>query len=60
MKKASILNQKIEQLLRKKQTNNLFTKLKTMKPLVDIQCPESFIFFKTTFHSYKTHANSSN
>ena len=30
MKKTSILNPKIEQLLRKKQTNTLFTKLKTM------------------------------
>ena len=54
MKRPNILNTKIEQILRKKQNHNLFTKLREMKPQVDIQCPESFIFFKTTFQSYKT------
>ena len=54
MKRPNILNPKIEQIFRKKENRNLFTKLKEMKPQVDIQCPESFIFFKTTFHSYKT------
>ena len=54
MKKPNILNPKIEQILRKKQKHNLLTKIKTMKPQVDIQCPESFIFDKTTFHSYGT------
>ncbi len=60
MKKASILNPKIEQIVRKKQNSILFTKLREMKPLVNIQCPESFIFYKTSFHPNKTQANSSN
>lgn len=60
MKRANILNPKIEQILRKKQNQNLFTKLKTMKPLVNIECPESFIFYQTTFHSYKTQPNNGN
>ena len=54
MKKPTILNPKIEKIFRKKQNYNLFTKLKTMKPQVDIQCPESFLFYKSSFHSYKT------
>ena len=54
MKRPNILNPKIEQIFRKKQNYNLFTKLRGMKPQVDIQCQESFIFYKTTFHSYKT------
>ena len=57
MKKQTILNPTIEKILRKKQNFNLFTKLKTMKPQVDIQCPESFLFFKTSFHSYKTQSS---
>ena len=54
MKKPTILNPKIEKIFRKKQNDNLFTKLKTIKPQVDIQCPESFLFYKSSFHSYKT------
>ena len=53
MKKPTILNPKIEKIFRKKQNDNLFTKLKTIKPQVDIQCPESFLFYKSSFHSYK-------
>ena len=60
MKRPNILNQKIEQILRTKQNHNLLSKLKSMKPLVDIHCPESFVFYKTSFHSYKTQPNTGN
>ena len=44
MKKVNILSPKIEKLLRKKENHNLFIKLKTMKPFININCPESFLF----------------
>ena len=53
MKKVNILSPKIEQLLRKKENHNLFLKIKTMKPLININCPESFLFYQNTFHSSK-------
>ena len=57
MKRENILNKKIEKILQDKQNHNMFTKLKTMKPLVNMQCPESFLFYKTQFHSYRTQPN---
>ena len=39
---------------------NLIEKLKTMKPIVDFHCPESFAFYKTSFHAYKTQPNTGN
>jgi hypothetical protein len=60
MKRPNILNPKIEQIIRKKEYHNLLVKLKAMKPLVDIHCPESFVFYKTSFHSYKTQPNAGN
>ena len=56
MKRETVLNKKIEKMLHAKQTKNMFTKLKTIKPQVNIQCPESFLFYKTQFHS-KTQPN---
>ena len=53
MKKTNILNRKIEQIFRQKENHDLFVKLKTMKPLINIDCPESFLFYQTTFHSNK-------
>ena len=60
MKRQNILSPKIEQILRKKQNHNLLTKLKTMKPIIDFHCPESFVFYKTSFHSIKTQPNTGN
>ena len=45
-----ILNLKIEEKCQKETNNYLFNKLKAAKPLVNIQCPESYTFFKTKFH----------
>ena len=58
MKKMRVLNPKIEEIFKRKLNHNLFTKIKTMKPLVNDNCPESYIFFKTTFHT-KTQPSSS-
>ena len=60
MKKVNILSPKIEKLLRKKENHNLFIKLKTMKPFININCPESFLFYQTTFHSNKIQNNLGN
>ena len=60
MKKTSILSPRIEQILKKKENHDLFIKLKTMKPLINIDCPESFLFYQTTFHSNKNRKNIGN
>ena len=57
MKREHILSKKIEKILQDKQNHNMFTKLRTMKPLINIQCPESFLFYKKQFHSFKTQPN---
>lgn len=57
MKRANILNKRIETLFQVKQNQDLAAKIKTMKPLVNIKCPESFLFYKTQFHTYKTQPN---
>jgi len=54
MKRIKILNKRIEQIFKKKQDHDLVTKLKTIKPTIDVKCPESYVFFKTQFYSYKT------
>lgn len=54
MKRIKILNKRIEQYFQKKHDQELITKLKTIKPTINIKCPESYIFFKTQFNSYKT------
>lgn len=53
MKRINILNTKIEERFKKQQNNYLLKKLKTIKPLVNIKCPESYTFFKTKFHKRK-------
>ena len=53
MKRANISNRKIEKIFRIKQNQDLSIRLKTIKPQVNVQCPESFIFYKTLFHSDK-------
>lgn len=59
MKKMVVLNPRIEEIFKKKFNHNLFAKIKSMKPLVNSNCPESYIFFKTSFHTNKTLPNSS-
>ena len=54
MKRIKILNKRIEQIFKKKQDHDLVAKLKTIKPTIDVKCPESYVFFKTQFYSYKT------
>ncbi len=57
MKRTNILNPKIEKILRIKQNQDLSIRIKTIKPQVNVQCPESFIFYKTLFHSDKIQSN---
>ena len=54
MKRIKILNRRIEQIFKKKQDHDLVTKLKTIKPTIDVKCPESYVFFKTQFYPNKT------
>ncbi len=44
-----ILNLKIEAKCQKEQNSYLLNKVKKAKPLVNIKCPESYIFYKTIF-----------
>ena len=54
LKRIKISNKRIERFFQKKHDQELITKLKTIKPTIKIQCPESYIFYKTQFNSYKT------
>jgi len=54
MKRMKILNRRIEQIFKKKQDHDLVTKLKTIKPTIDVKCPESYVFYKTQFYPNKT------
>ena len=54
MKRIKILNKRIEKIFQKKNDQDLITKLKSIKPTVNIKCPESYLFFKTQFNTYKT------
>ena len=54
MKRIKILNRRIEQIFKKKQDHDLVTKLKTIKPTIDVKCPESYLFCKTQFYPNKT------
>lgn len=49
MKKMKVLNLKIEKEYQKEQNKYLYNKLKTVKPSVNIKCPESYVFYKTVF-----------
>ena len=49
MKKMKILNLKIEKKCQNEQNKYLYNKLKAAKPIVNIKCPESYIFYKTVF-----------
>ena len=54
MKRIKISNKRIEQIFRKKNDHDLIAKIRTIKPTINIKCPESYIFFKTQFNSYIT------
>ena len=54
MKRIKILNKRIERILQKKTDQDLISKLKSIKPTINIKCPESYLFFKTQFSTYKT------
>ena len=54
MKRIKILNKRIEKFFQKKNDKELMIKLKTIKPTINIKCPESYLFYKTQFLSFKT------
>ena len=47
MKRIKILNKRIENFFQKKSDQDLISKLKTIKPTIDLKCPESYLFIKT-------------
>ena len=47
MKRIKILNKRIEEFFQKKSDQDLISKLKTIKPTIDLKCPESYLFIKT-------------
>lgn len=61
MRKYFALNPgKLNQKYKSEQNMYLAKKLEEAKPLVNIKCPESFIFYKTKFHKHKVRNNLSN
>jgi len=49
MQKQYILNRKLNLAHKKEQDKLLSLKIRKVKSLIDIKCPESFTFFKTSF-----------
>ena len=49
MQKQYILNRKLNIAHKKEQDKLLSLKIKKVKSLIDIKCPESFTYFKTSF-----------
>ena len=49
MQKQYILNRKLNITHKKEQDELLLKKIKKVKSSIDIKCPESFTFFKTSF-----------
>ena len=49
MQKQYILNRKLNIAHKKKQDELLLNKIKKVRSAIDIKCPESFTFFKTSF-----------
>lgn len=49
MKKPLILNKRLEERNKKDQNNYLINKLRQAKPLVNMKCPESYIFYHKYF-----------
>ncbi len=47
MQKQYILNRKLNAINYKKQNNILYHKITRAKSLLNIKCPESFLFFKS-------------
>ena len=59
MKKANVLNKRLEKISIKRENLYLFSKIKTIKPSINMKCPESYIFYKMSFHSCRTQPNGS-
>ena len=49
MQKQYILNRRLHNINKKNQDKLLSLKIRKVKSAVDINCPESFTFYKTTF-----------
>ena len=49
MKKPLILNKRLEERNKKDQNNYLKNKLRQAKPIVNMKCPESYIFYQQKF-----------
>ena len=54
MKRIKILNKRIEKIFQKKSDQDLISKLKSIKPTINLKCPNSYLFFKTQFNTYRT------
>lgn len=50
MRKPFILNPRLNEIYKSEQNKYMATRLEKAKPLVKIDCPESFLFYKKQFH----------
>lgn len=60
MKRPFVLNARLNEIYKSEQNQYMANKLQNAKPLVKINCPESFIFYKKNFHKASSKDNISN
>ncbi len=57
MKRPLILNPKLNEIYRREQNQYMLRKLNKAKAMVNDNCPESFKFYKKTFHKSQPREN---
>ena len=57
MRKPFVLNARLNELHKSKQDKYMARKLEKAKNLVNLRCPESFIFYNTKFHRFGPREN---
>jgi hypothetical protein len=60
MKKPFVLNAKLNEIYRREQNQYMLRKLNQAKATINMNCPESYNFYKKTFHKSKPKENLSN
>ena len=53
MKKPFVFNTRLNEIYKSEQDKYMARKLGSAKPLVNSKCPESFNFYKNSFHRFE-------
>jgi hypothetical protein len=54
MRRPFVLNARLNDLYKSEQNKYMANKLENARPLVNVKCPESYIFYKNQFHKKGT------